>query len=142
VNFLLDTNVVSEWTKPRPNLGVIQWLAEQDEDRLFLSVITVAELRRGVERLPASARRNHLGWWIDEELRDRFEGRVLVVDEAIGNSWGRLIAGSETRGKRMNLLDGFLAATALMRGFTLVTRNTPDFEDAGCAVHNPWSEKG
>lgn len=138
MNFLLDTNVVSEWAKPKPNSGVIRWLAEQDEDRLLLSVISLAELRRGVERLAAGVRRVHLERWLDDELTERFAGRILGIDQSIANQWGRVLAASEARGKRMNLMDGFLAATAVALGLTLVTRNRADFEAAGCALFNPW----
>src|SRR3546814_4808101 len=86
VNFLLDTNVVSEWVKPQPNAGVIAWLAEVDEDRVFMSVVTLAEIRHGIERLPAGARRKRLDTWLRDELPLRFEGRVLSVDEAVADS--------------------------------------------------------
>lgn len=139
MNFLLDTNVVSEWKKPQPNPGVMRWLDEIDEDRLFLSVVTFAELRRGAERLVAGARRRQLEEWIEVELRARFDQRILIVDEEVANCWGRLMAASEARGRRMQLMDAFLAATALTRGHTFVTRNIADFESAGCVVVNPWS---
>ena len=80
MNFLLDTNVVSEWAKPRPDAGVVAWLAEADEDRIFISVITIAELRYGIERLPAGARRNRLDAWLKEQVPQRFEERLLAVD--------------------------------------------------------------
>lgn len=79
MNFLLDTNVIAEWTKPRPNSGVITWLDEADEDRVFLSVATLAELRHGVDRLAPAARRKKLDSWLREELPLRFESRVLAV---------------------------------------------------------------
>jgi toxin FitB len=88
VNFLLDTNVVSEWAKPRPNPDVVRWLADVDEDRVFLSVVTLAELRYGVEKLPAGARRTRLDAWLRGELRERFEGRILAVDEAVAEQMG------------------------------------------------------
>jgi len=138
VNFLLDTNVVSEWAKPSPDAGVIRWLVEQDEDRLFLSVITLAELRRGVERMGLEARRSRLEQWLEDEMTERFAGRILGIDERIANQWGRFLALSEGRGKRMNLMDGFLAATAGVMGLTLVTRNTKDFEVSGCSLLSPW----
>jgi predicted nucleic acid-binding protein len=138
VNFLLDTNVVSEWSKPRLNAGVVRWLAEQDEDRLFLSVITLAEVRRGVERLAVGARRSRLEKWLGDELSERFAGRILRIDEAVAKRWGSLIAASEAQGKRMNVMDGFLAATAVECGLTLVTRNVGDFLASGCEVFSPW----
>jgi predicted nucleic acid-binding protein len=140
VNFLLDTNVVSEWAKPQPNSSVVQWLAEQDEDRLFLSVITLAELRHGVERLAAGARRERLASWINQELMDRFEDRILSVNKAVANAWGKLMAMSEARGTRMHVMDGFLAASALEWGLALVTRNVKDFERVGCEVVSPWDD--
>ena len=139
MSFLLDTNVVSEWAKPRPNPGLMRWLSEADEDRLFLSVITLAEVRFGVQRLATGARRDQLDAWIREDLTERFEGRILVVDEAVAGAWGQLMAASEARGRRMNLMDCFLAATALVRGLTLVTRDADDFSGFGGAVLDPWT---
>jgi toxin FitB len=139
VSFLLDTNVVSEWAKPAPNAGVVQWLDQADEDRLFLSVITLAELRFGVERLPVGARRNRLQSWVEEELPGRFEGRLLGVDQTVAGAWGQLLAISEIRGLRMNLMDCFLAATATVHRLTLVTRNISDFVGFRGGLFNPWT---
>lgn len=139
MTFLLDTNVVSEWAKPQPDPGVMRWLYEADEDRLFLSVITLAELRFGVERLPPGARRNRLDAWIREELAGRFEGRILAVDEAVAEMWGQVLASSEAQGRRMNLMDCFLAATAKVHRLKLVTRNSEDFSGLEREVLNPWS---
>ena len=97
-----DTNVVSEWVKPRPDAGVVQWLAEADEDRVFLSVISLAELRYGIERLPAGARRHRLEQWLSEELLLRFEGRVLSVSAAVADSWGQVMARSQAGGHTLN----------------------------------------
>lgn len=139
MSFLLDTNVVSEWSKPKPDPGVVQWLAEADEDRLYLSVVTLAELRYRVERLAAGARRRRLEEWVGDELRERFEARILEIDAEVADRWGKLMSASEAAGRRMHVMDGFLAATAIERGLTLVTRNTRDFEQAGCQVMSPWS---
>lgn len=138
MNFLLDTNVVSEWAKPRPNPGVAHWLAEVDEDRLLLSVVTLAELRHGIERLAAGARKKRLELWIGEDLRDRFEKRILPVNEEVADAWGQLIARSEDLGRPMHVMDGFLAATAEVYQLTLVTRNTEDFRTTVCPVFSPW----
>jgi len=140
VNFLLDTNVVSEWVKPRPNPGVIKWLATADEDRLFLSVATLAELRYGVERLPAGRKSAQLQEWLETELRSRFEGRVVVIDEAVATLWGKLLAKADAVGRPLGAMDGFLAATAAAHQMTLVTRNEMDFAGAGIKTFNPWSE--
>jgi predicted nucleic acid-binding protein len=140
VSFLLDTNVVSEWAKPQPNEGVVRWLFEADEDLLFLSVISLAELRFGVERLPLGVRRSRLDGWIREELAERFEGRILPVDQQVANVWGQMQAGSEAQRRRMNQMDCFLAATAKIHGLTLVTRNREDFSGFAKELINPWSD--
>jgi predicted nucleic acid-binding protein len=138
VNFLLDTNAVSEWVKPRPNPGLIRWMEAADEDRVFLSVISLAELRYGVERMAAGARRNRLEGWLSHELPLRFEGRILSVDHRIAEVWGRTVSRSEAMGRPMGAMDAFLSATAETHRLTLVTRNVSDFSLLK-AVLNPWS---
>src|SRR6266849_5091329 len=140
VNFLLDTNVVSEWTKPRPDSGVVAWLAEADEDRVFISVITLAELRYGIERMPAGARRNRLDMWVSEQLPARFEARVLSIDTEAADTWGRVMARGQVRGRLVGTMDTFIAATAERHHLTLVTRNVPDFDALGIRLINPWSK--
>jgi len=140
VSFLLDTNVVSEWVKPRPNAGVVAWLAEADEDRIFVSVITLAELRYGIERLAAGHRRRRLDEWLRDELPLRFEGRVLSIDAAIADAWGRIVARSEAAGRPIGVTDAFIAASAEVNGLTLVTRNASDFEPTLKSIVNPWTE--
>ena len=139
MSFLLDTNVVSEWTKPRPNPGVIQWLSQVDENEVFLSVVTFAELRHGIERLPAGARKRNLDGWLRSELPLRFESRIVLVDGAVADTWGRIVSRSESRGRPLAAMDGLIAATAEVHGLTLVTRNTSDFEPAVKSLLNPWS---
>jgi len=139
MSFLLDTNVVSEWTKPRPNSGVITWLDEADEDRVFLSVATLAELRHAVERLASGARRKKLDSWLREELPLRFESRVLAVTAEVADEWGRVIARCEAGGRPLAAMDGLIASTAIVHGLTLVTRNTSDFETAVKSLLNPWA---
>jgi predicted nucleic acid-binding protein len=139
VNFLLDTNVVSEWVKPRPNSGVVEWLANADEDRLFLSVATLAELRYGVERLPVGRKSAQLREWLETELTSRFEGRVVIIDDAVAGAWGKLLAKADAAGRPLGAMDGFLAATAAVRQMTLVTRNEMDFAGAAIKTFSPWS---
>jgi predicted nucleic acid-binding protein len=139
VNFLLDTNVVSEWTKPRPNAGVVRWLSECDEDRVFLSVVTLAELRHGIERLAASRRRSSLDAWLGEELSQRFEGRILPVEAPVADLCGRVVARREALGRPIHAMDALIAATATMHDLTLVTRNSSDFETSVKSILNPWS---
>jgi toxin FitB len=140
VNFLLDTNLVSEWTKPRPNPGVVSWLADADEDRVFISVVTIAELRHGVERLPIGRRRKRLNEWIEGELLFRFDGRILPIDAATADAWGRIVAHREGLGRPIGAMDAFIAATAQVHKLTLATRNQTDFEASVAAVVNPWSQ--
>lgn len=139
MNYLLDTNVVSEWTRPQPNRGVLQFLDEQDEDTLFLSVVTFAELRRGVERLPDGQRRRRLDAWLRDDLASRFAGRVLGIDEAVADAWGRIVAGAEHAGQQIGAMDAWIAAIAQTGGLALVTRNVADFAGALNDVVNPWT---
>lgn len=138
MSFLLDTNVVSEWVKPRPDARVIAWLAEIDEDRVFLSVLTFAEIKRGVDLLPAGRRRERLGAWLFEELPGRFEGRILTIDSNVALAWGALMANSQRAGASLSAMDAFFAATCMTCGFTLVTRNLRDFESTGITLFDPW----
>jgi toxin FitB len=138
MNFLLDTNAVSEWVKPRPNAGLIRWMESADEDRIFLSVISLAELRYGVERMSAGARRSRLEEWLREQLPLRFEGRILSVDHNVAEAWGRIVSRSEALGRPMSVMDAFLSATAEIHRLTLVTRNVSDFPTLK-AIVNPWS---
>jgi toxin FitB len=145
VRYLLDTNVVSEFAKPQVDAGVSGWLADADEDRLFLSVVTLAELRRGVARLSDGARRRRLDNWLRHELPDRFEGRVLPIDVATADAWGEVVADRERRGLAISAMDALIAATAIAHGLTLVTRNARDFAPSLVGVVNPWrveSENG
>jgi len=138
MSFLLDTNTVSEWVKPRPNPGLIGWMESTDEDRVFISVITFAELRYGVERLAAGGRRRRLEEWLGHELLLRFEGRILPVDGEVADAWGKTVSRSEAAGRPIGAMDAFLAATAEIRRLTLVTRNVSDFPQLK-AVLNPWT---
>jgi predicted nucleic acid-binding protein len=139
MKYLLDTNVVSEWTKPRPDAGVVGWLEQADEDRAFLSVVTVTELRYGIERLPLSNRRKALEDWMENELLLRFESRILAIDPAIADACGKLVAQSEAMGRQLELVDAFLAATARVNQLTLVTRNVEHFQPFLRIIVNPWT---
>jgi predicted nucleic acid-binding protein len=138
MNFLLDTNAISEWVKPRPNPGLVGWTESTDEDRVFISVVSLAELRYGVERMPAGRRRNRLEQWLRDELPLRFENRILPVDVHVAEAWGTTLSRSEAAGRPISVMDAFLAATAETHQLTLVTRNVSDFPLLK-AVLNPWS---
>jgi toxin FitB len=139
VSFLLDTNVLSEWVKPHPKPGVVAWLAAVDEDEVFMSVISFAELRRGVELLPAGHRRERLANWIADDLTARLHGRVLDVDWRVADAWGQIMSRSQRAGRVLGAMDAFFAATAESHDLTLVTRNTRHFDDLGLALHDPWA---
>ena len=138
MSFLLETNVISEWTKPRPDPGVVAWLAGMDEDRVFLSVASFAEIRRGIDLLPAGRRRDRLAAWLADDLSSRFEGRILDIDRRIAELWGSLMARGRKAGIAIGTMDAFFAATADAHGLTLVTRDVQGFEQLGIRVLNPW----
>jgi toxin FitB len=118
------------------------WLASTDEDDIFVSAITIAELRRGIERLPVGKKRTRLDEWLDRELYLRFETRILPVDSQVADLCGRLIARSEHKGRPMHLADACIAATAVLHGLTLVTRNVSDFLAVVSSMLSPWSRPG
>jgi toxin FitB len=138
MSFLLDTNVVSEPMRARPNAGVLFWLAQVDEDSVFVSVVTITELRYGIERLATGKRRDRLEGWLRKDLTSRFGERILPVDLEIADACGRLVARSETIGRPIEARDAFIAATAEVRGLTLVTRNVSDFEATVRDIVTPW----
>jgi predicted nucleic acid-binding protein len=140
VKYLLDTNVISEWTKPRPHPRVVRWLAEAEEENLYLSVITLGELWHGVGRLPRGARRTQLADWVEHDLTGRFEGRILGINQETARAWGQLLAESQQRGRLMHAVDALLAATAVTASMTLATRNEKDFVAAGVRLLNPFEE--
>ena len=125
--------------KPRPDLGLAEWLHQADEDRLFLSVVTLAELRAGAERLAPGRRRTQLERWIEEELPDRFEDRLLPVDRGVADRCGRISARASAAGRPIEAMDAFIAATAEVHQLTLVTRNVADFEVLGVPLVSPWT---
>lgn len=138
MNVLLDTNVLSEVQRPAPDPRVMAWLDGADEDRLFLSVASIAELRRGVALLGHGRRRAALAAWLADDLPARFIDRILPIDQAIAERWGDLMAQSRVGGVALSVMDGFFAATALAKALTLATRNVSDFAPFGVPLLNPW----
>lgn len=138
MSFLLDTNAISEWQKPRPNPGLTAWTNSADEEDLFLSVVTLAELRYGIERMADGSRRRRYEQWLEHELLLRFEGRILPVNQTIADAWGRIVALSSSKGRPISAIDAFLAATAEVHRLTLVTRNVQHFTVLK-NVFNPWT---
>lgn len=136
--FLLDTCVISELWKPKPNAGVVDWLEGSSEEELFLSVLTFGEIRRGVDRLPTGKKRARLDRAL-VELRSRFSSRALRIDAVVAERWGGLDAEAARVGRVVHLADGIIAATALVHGLTIVTRDVTDFEPTPAPVLDPWT---
>ena len=136
--YLLDTNVVSELIKARPDERVVEWIRAADESDLHLSVLTFAEIRFGIEKLAQGARRERLRRWTETELTDRFEDRILDIDRSIAELWGVIMARGFAISVRLPVMDTLLAATAEHHGLIMVTRNIRDFARAGVATLDPW----
>jgi toxin FitB len=136
--FLLDTNCISEVVRVKPEARVTAWIEAADESLLYVSVLTLGEIRKGLAALPQGKRRSRLETWLEVELRARFAGRVLPIDAAIADRWGLLAATAKGRGKPLSTIDGLLAATALHHNLTIVSRNVSDFTNAQVPVMNPW----
>ncbi|HSQ30324.1 MAG TPA: type II toxin-antitoxin system VapC family toxin [Gemmatimonadaceae bacterium] len=138
--FLLDTNVISELMKTRPNRRVVEWVDGTPEELLHLSAITIGEIRRGIDLLDDDdPRRGALQGWLDHDLRVRFAGRVLAFDDRVAERWGQLEAFAKRLRRTLPTIDAQLAATALHFGLTFVTRNTADFRATGVPLFNPWT---
>jgi toxin FitB len=136
--FLLDTNCISELVRPKPEPRVMDWMEAADEAILYLSVLTVGEIRKGLAGLPQSKRRTRLETWVEVELQTRFAGRIVPIDAAIADRWGLIAAEARRKGKALPIIDGLLAATALHHNLTVVSRNAGDFATAQVQVLNPW----
>lgn len=137
--FLLDTNIPSELIRTHPDPNVESWVYAQDEQSLYLSAVSIGELRRGIVILPISKRRTTLEQWVENELIPRFKGRILPVTENIANRWGTLDGQRQLKGMPLGVADGMIAATAVEHNLILVTRNVNDFVDLGAVVLNPWN---
>jgi predicted nucleic acid-binding protein len=140
MTFLLDTCVISELVARQPNPAVVQWVDSVDEDKLFLSAITIGEIKRGIEKLPSSTRKSALQEWLEDDLLIRFGDKILPVDTAVMVVWGQLAADLEKQGKPMPAIDSLVAATCLQGRLGLVTRNERDFAYSGVTVINPWAQ--
>ena len=138
MRYLLDTCVISELVSKQPNLSVTTWIDSVDEERIFLSAITIGEIQRGVEKLPESKRKDELARWLADDLLVRFHGRILALDTDVFLTWGSMVAKLEQQGRTLPALDSLIAALALNHGLQLVTRNEKDFAQTGTSLLNPW----
>ena len=139
MKYLLDTCAISELVAKSPNPNVIDWIDSLDPDSVCLSVITIGEIRKGIEKLPDSRRKATLRTWLRDELLARFSGRILPINIDVVLTWGQLTGSLESEGKKMAAIDSLIAATALHANCSLVTRNETDFMHAGITIINPWT---
>jgi predicted nucleic acid-binding protein len=137
VKYLLDTCVISELVKPAPNRKVVDWLNEVSSGALFLSVITIGEIRKGLFKLPDSKRKERLTGWLNT-LLDEYDERIISIDLMVAENWGLLQGKAEREGSSMASIDSLLAATAYTYNLTLTTRNESDFVPSGVPIINPW----
>lgn len=138
MNYLLDTCVISEFTRRQPSQSVIDWMNTVDEEKLFISAITLGEIQRGIERLPNSHRKTELLVWMNNGLLQRFSARMIGIDAPTMFMWGSLIARLETASQPMSIMDSLIAASALQNNLIVATRNITDFLPSGVQVINPW----
>ena len=138
MSYLLDTNVISEARRKSPDAGVVAWLAQRPAATLYLSVLTLGELRKGIDALADEHRRGLLQDWLEVELPAFFTGRILPVDAAVADTWGHLLA---VAGRPLPSIDSLIGATAVRHGMSMVTRNAKDFAGLGIQVINPWGSK-
>jgi predicted nucleic acid-binding protein len=136
--YLLDTNVPSEFSRDRPESRVVQWLTAQSATTLWLSAVTIGEIRKGLVVPPPGRRRTELEAWFHTDLLSWFRGRILPVTHSIADRWGVLDGECQLKGTPLNTADGMIAATALNHDLTVVTRNVKDFVGLGVAIFNPW----
>lgn len=139
MSWLLDTCVLSELVKPKPDAGLVAWVASSDEARLYVSALTLGDLAKGIARLPPGTKRNRLQTWLDRDLAERFSGRILSIDQSVAVRWGVLQALAEKAGRPMPVIDGLIAATAACHDLAVVTRNGGDMASSGIRILNPWS---
>ncbi|HEY4979777.1 MAG TPA: type II toxin-antitoxin system VapC family toxin [Candidatus Acidoferrum sp.] len=137
--YLLDTNVLSETIKPKPNEKLLAWLEATDEQLFHVSVLTLGEIRKGIDSLHPSTKRNALESWLNRDLMVRLAGRIVNVDQDTADRWGRLAGKAALESRMIPAIDGLLAATAMQHNLTLVTRNTKDVLRTGVAVFSPWT---
>jgi len=138
VNFLLDTCVISELVARRPNASVIEWVDGIEEEHLYLSVVTIGEIGKGIAKLKDAARAQDFRSWLHDQLLPRFGERILPISTSVMLEWGQLAGTLEQEGKPMPAFDSLIAATERHGELTLVTRNVDDFRNAGIRLLNPW----
>ena len=125
MKYLLDTCVLSELVKKKPDQRVIEWISDIEESKLFISALTIGEIHKGIEKMSNNGRRKVLSQWVDEDLQERFRGRIIPFDLQVAAVWGKMQAKAEMSGKTMPIIDGMIVATAIRHSLAVVTRNRP-----------------
>ena len=138
MKYLLDTCVISELVKIRPNKKVVDWITQNNEGNFYVSSLTFGEIHKGIEKLPKSIRKNTLHQWVEHDLKERFRNRILSVDLNVAMVWGKIQAKTELDGKPMPAIDGLIAATGMAHDLTVATRNIADMKQSGVTLLNPW----
>ena len=138
MKYLLDTCVISEVIKPRADKNVISWMQNQDEESLYLSVLTFGEIEKGIEKSPDGARKRKLKLWVEEDLKKRFEGRILPINIDVSIKWGVIQGNAELLGKPMPAIDGLIAVSGIVHNCIVVTRNVSDMNQSSAELLNPW----
>ncbi|AFZ61359.1 type II toxin-antitoxin system VapC family toxin (plasmid) [Anabaena sp. PCC 7938] len=139
MNYLLDTCLISEMVAKQPNQQVLDWLDAQVPETLYISMITIGEIAKGISKMTASKRKESLTNWLNETLPNRFEQRILSIDFSTMVLWGNLVGQLEQNGRPLPAMDSLIAAIALQNSLSLVTRNDKDFALTGVVIVNPWS---
>jgi tRNA(fMet)-specific endonuclease VapC len=140
MNYILDTNVISELIARQPNEQVVAWLDSLDPNTVYLTVITIGEIRKGIEKLAPSKRKASITEWLETDLLIRFHGRILDITTEVMLVWGELTGRLENSGQPIEAIDSLIAAIALQGSYGLVTRNDGDFQHTGVTVVNPWKQ--
>lgn len=138
MKYLLDTCVISEIIRPKPSIKVTEWIKKEDENSFYISVLTIGELHKGIEKLDESTRKEDLHNWVENDLKERFWTRIIDIDQQTAVAWGKIQGMAERVGKPMPAIDSLIAATGITHHLTVVTRNTSDMKESGAALLNPW----
>lgn len=138
MNYLLDTCLISELAKSEPNKNVVDWVLNENETNFYVSVLTFGEIHKGIEKLPESKKKKELQIWVENELKNRFQNRIIGIDMHISIVWGKIQCTAEKNGKPMPAIDALIAATGIVHNLTVVTRNVADMEQSTVKLLNPW----
>ncbi|MBW1895070.1 MAG: type II toxin-antitoxin system VapC family toxin [Deltaproteobacteria bacterium] len=138
MKYLLDTCLISELTKLEPNKKAVDWILNENETNFYVSVLTFGELHKGIEKLPESRKKEELRIWVENELKNRFQNRIIGIDITISTIWGKIQCIAEKKGRPMPAIDSLIAATGIVHDLIVVTRNVSDMEQCGVKLLNPW----